>query len=437
MKNNLKKIVTFILILESKLILWKYKPRIVAITGTVGKTSTKDAIYQSLSQFYFIRKSDKSYNSEIGLPLTILGVPNAWDHPIGWLKNLCYGLWLFIWPHTYPEWLVLEVGVGKPGDMARTALWLKTDVVVITAIGQLPVHIEFFNSREHLIKEKAGLIKTLKKDGVLILNADDDAVLDMKVNSKHTFFTYGFNSNADVVASSEQISYTDGKNGEIIKPDGIAFRVDVEGKSLPVQLDGVFGKNHIYSALASITFSFSQKLNLLTTVNALKKFDAPLGRMHLLSGINDTSILDDTYNSSPFATTSALKTLGILQHINRKIAVLGDMLELGKHTEEAHYALGILVKENNIDILCVVGPRAKFIKQGAIQAGMKEDNIFEFDTSREVGEFLKSFIIKGDCILIKGSQGMRMERTVEAILLDIKNKKNLLVRQDVEWVNKL
>ena len=105
----------------------------MAITGSVGKTSTKDAVYAVISGISYVRKSEKSYNSEIGLPLTILGCPNGWNNPLIWFLNILKGLWLFIWPHKYPKWLVLEVGIGKPGDMYRTAFWLKTDVVIITS----------------------------------------------------------------------------------------------------------------------------------------------------------------------------------------------------------------------------------------------------------------------------------------------------------------
>ncbi len=173
----------------------------------MGKTSTKDAVYSVFSKIAYVRKSEKSYNSEIGLPLTILGIPNGWNNPLIWLQNILKGAWLFIWPHKYPEWLVLEVGVGKPGDMKQTASWLKTDAVIITAIGDTPVHIEFFNSRDHLIEEKSGLIKTLKKDGLLVLNADDEAVFNMKTKSKNRIATYGFSDGVDVQGSSDNIFY--------------------------------------------------------------------------------------------------------------------------------------------------------------------------------------------------------------------------------------
>jgi len=429
-KTIFKKIIAYILRIESQLVLLKYKPKIIAITGSVGKTSTKDAIYAVLSSVSYVRKSEKSYNSEIGLPLTILGVSNGWNNPIIWCKNIIKGLWIFLTPNKYPKWLILEVGVGHPGDMRRTASWLKTDVVIVTAIGETPAHIEFFNSRKNLIEEKSKLIKTLKKDGLLILNADDEDVLQMKAKTKNIIFTYGFKEGADVLASQDSVFYND--KGE---PEGIIFRVDEGGDSLPVVIEKVFGRNHMYASLASLALVLGLKFNVINAISALKNYDVPPGRMRLLQGMNNSLIIDDTYNSSPFACQSALKTLGETKNQIRKIAVLGDMLELGKHTIEAHKNIGKIAKEN-CDALDVVGPRAKAIKEGAIEAGMNEKNIFEFLNSYQTADFMKTFVKKGDLTLVKGSQGVRMERVVEAILLDKENKNKLLVRQDDEWLDK-
>jgi UDP-N-acetylmuramoyl-tripeptide--D-alanyl-D-alanine ligase len=434
MKTGVKKILAHALRVESKLVLYKYKPKIIAITGSVGKTSTKDAVYAVLSEVAYVRKSEKSFNSEIGLPLTILGIPNGWNDPMLWTKNILKGLWLFLWPHKYPEWLVLEVGVGKPGDMKQTASWLKTDVVIMTAIGQTPPHIEFFNSHKHLVEEKSELIKTLKPNGTLVLNADDSVVIEMKSKTKNVSTTYGFTEGADILGSADSIFYGDGGD-----PEGIIFRVDVGGKSLPVVIEGVFGRNHTYASLAALTISSVLRLNMLEAVEALKNYDVPPGRMRVLKGIESSLIIDDTYNSSPMACESALKTLNQIKSDGRKIAVLGDMLELGKHTVEAHKNIGKIARENlseNTDVLVVVGPRAVNIKDGAIEQGMNEKNIFEFSYSHDAGEFLKTFVQKGDIVLVKGSQGMRMERAVEAILLDQENKEKLLVRQDKEWLKK-
>ena len=413
--------------IESEVVLWKYKPKVVAITGSVGKTSTKDAVYAAMSGSVYVRKSEKSFNSEIGLPLTILGVPNGWNNPRIWLSNVLKGLWLIVAPHKYPEWLVLEVGVDGPGDMKRTASWLKTDAVIITAIGETPVHIEFFKSRDELVEEKSKLIGTLKKDGILILNADDETVLGMKAKSKNRIVTYGFKEGADVFGSGDAILYS---NEGI--PQGLVFRVDEGGKSLPVMIEGVFGRNHMYASLAALAFTIGLKFNPLSAINSLKNYDMPPGRMRLIEGVRGSLIIDDTYNSSPFACEASLKTLGEVKSKGRKIAVLGDMLELGKHTEEAHKNIGKIASENS-EILIVVGLRAKTIKVGALEAGMNPKKVFEFENSLEAGEYLKKLVEAGDIILAKGSQGMRMEKTIEAIMSHPEDKEKLLVRQDEEW----
>jgi UDP-N-acetylmuramoyl-tripeptide--D-alanyl-D-alanine ligase len=431
MKNISKNLVVYILKKLAQGVVFKYKPKIIAITGSVGKTSTKDAVYAVVSKVAHVRKSEKSFNSQIGLPLTILGVPNAWNNPLGWIQNILQGLWLLIYPAKYPRWLVLEVGIGKPGDMDETASWLRSDVVIITAIGETPVHIEFFESRDQLIEEKSRLIKTLKPDGLLVLNKDDDAVMGMKEKTKCRLVTYGFKAEADVMGGSESIAYTEKSEGI---PEGIIFRAEVGGASLPVEIEGVFGRNHIYASLAALAVAHGLKWNMLEAIDALKHYEIPPGRMRIIPGISDSFIIDDTYNSSPFACEAALRTLGEVK-ASRKIAVLGDMLELGRHTNEAHAAVGALTKDM-ADYLLTVGPRAQAIKEGAEKAGMNPKNILEFTNSGAVGEFLESFVKAGDLVLVKGSQGMRMERVVERIMKDKSNARTLLVRQEDFWKKK-
>jgi UDP-N-acetylmuramoyl-tripeptide--D-alanyl-D-alanine ligase len=215
----------------------------------------------------------------------------------------------------------------------------------------------------------------------------------------------------------------------------VIFRVDEEGKSLPVVIKGVIGRNHVYASLGALALASGLKLNMLTAVNTLKNYDVSPGRMRLLEGINGTLIIDDTYNSSPYACESALLTLKEIKCNGRKMAILGDMLELGKHTIEAHNNIGKIAKEN-CQVLVVVGPRAKAIKEGALEAGMNKRNIYEFSHGEEASLFAKTFLRKGDLVLVKGSQGMRMERVTEVLLLDKKNKNKMLVRQDKEWLGK-
>src|SRR3989344_1948504 len=177
MKPTFKKIIILILQWEAKIILKKYKPKVIAITGSVGKTTTKDALYAVLSKFYYVRKSEKSHNSQMGLLLTVLGCPNGWNDPVIWFENILKGLKLIFMKGSYPEFLVLEVGASKSGDIVKISKWLKTDIVILTAIGLVPAHIEFFGSYEKVLEEKAELVKSLKDGGLLFLNNDNVDVL--------------------------------------------------------------------------------------------------------------------------------------------------------------------------------------------------------------------------------------------------------------------
>lgn len=433
MKNAFKKIIVFILERQARLVLKKYKPKIIAITGNIGKTSAKDAVYAVLSKFYFVRKSHKSFNSEIGIPLTILGLSNAWQNPVMWMENFLKGFWLILKRHPYPEYLVLEVGADAPGDIQKVVKWLYADIVVFTRFGDVPVHVEFFKTPEQLFAEKSNLMQALTKDGLLLLNADDQLVLKLKEKSKHKTITFGFAENATVKASNEVVLYKDGREGGV--PHGVSFRIDYGGHSVPVALDGVFGKNHIYSALVALSIAYEKNLNMLDAIEALKNYDIAPGRMRLIEGVKGSEIIDDTYNSSPLACETALNTLGGIKTTGKKFAILGDMLELGKYTSEAHKNIGMLAAKN-ADMLVTVGLRSKFTVEGARDAGMSEKNIFQFDDSRMAGKFVEQAATAGDVILIKGSQGMRMERAVEEIMAHPEDKEKLLVRQEKEWLEK-
>ncbi len=432
MKNFFKNIVVSILFFEARIVLKRYKPKIVAVTGSVGKTSAKDAIYAVLAQFYHVRKSDKSFNSEIGLPLTILGLRNAWNNPVGWIQNIFQGAWLIVHPiKKYPQWLVLEAGVGKPGDMKKIASLIKTDIVVFTEFSQNPVHVEFFGSSEEILAEKALIVKTLKKEGTLILNNDNAMVMSLKQEeAEHNTVTFGSTSDANVYISSEAILY--GENGA---PSGATFNLNYDNENLPVLLEGVFGKNHIYSALIALSVSYVEKLHMQTAADALKNYDITPGRMHLLEGEKNTFIIDDSYNSSPLAARAALETLKEVKVPGRKIAVLGDMLELGKMTEESHREIGALAAEC-ADVLVVVGKRALKIAEGAKEAGYRSDTIFAFDNADQAKNVVEEMISEGDIVLVKGSQSMRMEKIVEEIMAYPELKTKLLVRQEEEWKNR-
>ena len=433
MKSLFKKIIVAIITWEARLVLRKYKPQIVGVTGSVGKTSSKDAIYTVFKSTFKVRKSDKSFNSEIGIPLTILGCHNAWSSLGGWIKNIAHGLSLIFFKHTYPTWLVLEIGADRPGDIESVSKWLKPDIAVITRFGKVPVHVEFFKSPEEVIKEKSYLAQAVKPEGSLILNSDDEDVLALSEKAKCKVITYGIESPADVVASNYSIIYQSETNEAL--PTGIAFKVDYQGSSVPIALVGSLGKAHIYPILSAIAAGVSQGVNLITICDSLIAHKTPPGRMRIIEGMKKTAIIDDTYNSSPVAVNEALETLNFIETKGSKLAVLGDMLEIGKYSVEEHKKVGKKASEI-ADVLIAVGLRARHIAQGAREAGMSDDKIFEFDKSPEAALKVEKMIKTGDIVLIKGSQGVRTERIVEAIMANPHHKEKLLVRQDAEWQNR-
>ncbi len=421
------------------MILKKYKPKIVGITGSVGKTSTKEAVATVLGVKYDVRKSPKSYNSEFGVPLTIIGRTSAWGNVLGWLATICAGLKPLILKQKYPEWLVLEIGADRPGDIAALMRWLKLDVAVVTVIPEIPVHIEYFPSKETLIAEKGAIARGLIPGGTAILNADDPNVIGMLdkfaavLNSgEGKILTYGRSKDADLHASSEKILYKEDAV-ELPIPDGITFKLDYGGKSVPVRLKGVFGTHHVYTALAALSVGVSQNVNMIDMLEALIEHETPAGRLRVIEGIKETIILDDTYNSSPAALEAALDTLDTLKCKGRKIAVIGDMMELGAYTIQTHTDIGIYAA-GICDFIVTIGPRAKFIAEGAKQRSFETANLLHCLDAVDAGKKLQNLIQKGDIILIKGSQSMRLERTVEEIMAHPEKKGELLTRQYEGWV---
>lgn len=433
MKNFLKKIIVAIITWEARLILKKYKPAIIAVTGNVGKTSTKDAIYTILSTSVHVRKSEKSFNSETGVPLTILGCPSGWNNPFLWISNIFHGLELLIGNRKYPSCLVLEVGADRPGDIKKISALLKPDVVVLTRFSHVPVHVEFFESRAELIKEKGYLVDALKQGGTLVLNFDDEDVMKFKAKAKGKVVTFGFSPGADIVGSHEHVLLEERKN--VFLPKGVSFRIDWSGNSMPVVLNGVLGLQHLYPVLAAVAVGSARGMNMVAITEALLNHNPPRGRMNIIPGLNSSIIIDDTYNSSPVAVHEALDTMRKMEIKGRKIAVLGDMLELGKYSIDAHKKIGEHAAET-ADMLIVIGLRALYIKEGALGKGMPSRKMAVFEDSTIAAPEVAAKIKKGDVVLVKGSQSMRMERIVEALMAEPEKKGELLVRQDAEWLRR-
>lgn len=429
MQNFFKKIVVGILTLEARVLLWRFSPKIIVVTGSVGKTSTKDAIYTAVASRFNTRKSEKSYNSEIGVPLTILGLPNAWESPFLWLLNILVGFLKSIFTFSYPEYLVLEVGADRPGDIRKLMKWLVPDMAVVTRFPAVPVHVEFYRDPMALYEEESFPVRVLKSGGILILNDDDEKVLALQNDFRGKAITYGLTPRAHIHALGDEVIYE--KTSGRFVPRGIRFKAMFEKKEKQFQLFGALGIPHIYPILAGIASGIAAGVLFEEMSRAFEKHQPPLGRMRIIEGIKETTLIDDTYNSSPVAAEIALRTLGKVS-AKRRLAALGDMKELGKYSAEEHKRIGALAAEI-CDVLVTVGIEARLIAEGALDGGMDEKNIFQFEESREAGKFLETILKKGDVILLKGSQSIRLERAVEEIMLHPENKEKLLVRQEGGW----
>jgi UDP-N-acetylmuramoyl-tripeptide--D-alanyl-D-alanine ligase len=432
MKKISKKILGYFMTLVARGILWRAKPYIIAVTGSVGKTSVKDAIYCVLKDTQSVRKSEKFFNDEIATQLTIVGVSVGARNPFRWLYAIFFGAWKIIVPGKYPKTLVLEIGAVKPGDTKKLSKWLRPNIVVLTRLPEVPAHIEFFPTLDSLIEEKLSLARALRKDGTLVLNADDKRVIAFKEELKSRTTTYGVSGESDIRGSNIQLFENNLTGESKSKGGGITFKVDFDGKSFPVILNNIYAESYVSVALAPLAVAKTLDVNMVDAISSLSKYVTPPGRVRFLNGINKSTIIDDTYNSSPTACDAGLRMLKAVKFGKRKIAVLGDMLELGRHTDDEHRKIGELAYEC-ADILIAVGLRGKNIAKGASDKGMNPENIFEVDDSIKAGELLKEKIEPEDVIFVKGSQAMRMEKAVKIVMGEPEKASELLVRQESEW----
>ena len=415
----------FILKILAKATLWRYRPTVVGLTGSVGKTSSKEAIFAVLKNKFNVRRNQKNYNNELGVPLTILGQETGGQSFFHWLKVIIAGSLGILYTRNYPEILVLEMGADKIGDIAYLVSFVRCYIGVVTAIGAIPVHVEFFQGAEQVAQEKANLIKSLDKDGWAVLNFDDERVRAMATKTKAKVFGYGFHPDADLQASQLEAHLDD------LSQAAISFKVDYLGSNVPLRLTGLLGAHQICPVLAAVAVGLIFKMNLVEISQALKNYQLPPGRLQLIKGIKNSWVIDDTYNASPIATLAALEVLAKTK--GRKIAVLGDMLELGSFSEEAHRQVGAKAAQS-ADLLLTVGERSLFIVEQARKGGLAEDKIFHFANSEEAARVLQNLIQEGDIILIKGSQSIRMEKIVKEIMAEPERASELLVRQEKAWL---
>lgn len=410
----------------------KFKPTIIGVTGSVGKTSTRTAIAIALGAKYRVRTPYKNYNNEIGLPLAVVGEQspgkNAWE----WLKLLAR-----VWKaNDMPEYLVLEYGVDKQGDMAELLKIAKPDTAVITAIS--PVHVSNYPSLEALIDEKASLGEAVEVSGTVLLNGDDPRVMDMRKRFAAPVKTYSL-SNGDAYATDIRLEYAKEESFDV----GETFVVTratlhVGDQSAELVLTNCATPALVSSALAAAAVAVRYGVPLDEAAAALSKELLPVGgRLRPLAGIKGSLILDDSYNAAPASMIAGLEALEQFtpgEEYDRRIAVLGDMAELGAMSEQEHRAVGERVART-ADLFVAVGPQMRFAMEAAEAAGMNRDKIEWFKDSVEAGRYLDRIVEKGDVILIKGSQSQRMEKAVKDIMAEPAKAAELLVRQEEKWLS--
>ncbi|MEI7749402.1 MAG: UDP-N-acetylmuramoyl-tripeptide--D-alanyl-D-alanine ligase [Candidatus Moraniibacteriota bacterium] len=407
----------------ARVALRKYKPLVIGVTGSVGKSSAKEAVAFVLSGSMRTRKSEGNYNNEIGVPLTILGIGAGGSAATRLLSAIVKFLYLVVLPTRYPEALVLELGIDRPGDMEALLSIALVKIGVATVVGES--HLEYFGSIANIAKEKGRLIASLPADGFAILNADDDRVLGMGKKTKAVILSYGFSPSATVRADNVTLQDTDGGIGS-------SFKLNYAGKSIPVRLPGVIARHHISDALAGAAVGIAVGMNLVDIAKCLEAF-APLpGRLRFLSGHDGIGLLDDTYNASPASVSAALSTLAEIP-ARRKIVALGDMLELGAISEEEHRGLADGIFSAEVELAILVGRHMRSLGEELLARGMSRGNVLLFPDSDSVAAVVKDLLREGDLVLVKGSQGLRMEKISEALLRNPEDAGMLLCRQSATW----
>jgi len=430
----MKSLIITILHFLSRKVIKKYNPKIIGITGSVGKTSAKEAVFAVLAKKFRVRKNVSNYNTEVGLALTILGCTHQPGRsPFKWISVLFGGIKLVLLKSKYPEILVLEMGADKPGDIAQLLGVVNPMVGIITSIA--PVHTEKFGSMAGIEREKGKLFRAVEKEGHIIINNDDEAVKRIASTCKAKQIKYGIKNISNVQIQSSDISVSR-SNKVATGIRGMSFKLITNGTVTPVLLKGILGEHQVYPALIAASVAQIFEVNMVDVAEALRKLDKQPARMRIIEGIKHTTIIDDTYNASPKPMQCAIESVNALDVDGKKYAVLGSMLELGNITEVEHQKIGELIAKSDIDVLICVGERARDIARGAEKHGMSSDRVFSFSETEDAGLFVQRRIEQGDLILVKGSQGVRMERVVKEVMADPELSKNLLARQSEEWINK-
>lgn len=380
------------------------KPEIVAVTGSVGKTSTKEVIFEVLKIKFGpeVRKSAGNLNNESGVPLAILGFKNVPSYgsknPFGWIPIILAAPFRsFLMKKN--KILILEMAADRPGDIKYLTSFIHPKVAVLTSIG--PAHLEKFGNLEKIVEEKSDLLRSLGADGWAVLNLDDENVRKISYGGRFRKKTYAIQNKADIVAKNIQTEISD-----FIAQS--KFIIASSSNNIEVSQNTLGTKWNVLASLAAAAVGEIYELSGKEIAEGLSNAKNEKHRMNVLAGKNGSTIIDDAYNANPLSMRAALDLLHHLNCKSRKIAVIGDMREIGPISDEAHHLIGQYAHEV-ADMVVAVGTEAK--KYQAQQY---------FKTSEKAKEYLLKEIRPGDIILIKASRGSAQMPELEAIVEALK-----------------
>lgn len=424
MKGLLKNIVFRILKALARRQLRRSHPQVIGVTGSAGKTSSKEAIFSVLERRFRVKRNKGSFNSDFGVALSILDLESGYSSPSQWVKILFKALWRSLQKVEPLDYLVQEMGVDKPGDMDKILELVKPDIMVFLNVKNVHRGKGQFENKEAILKEKSKACFAVRPGGWVILNGDDLFTEQLATTLSANVLKFGLSESCELKASQVKS-----------REDGLSFILNYGEERTPIHMPNILGECHVEAALTAAAVGFLTGLPLAAIQMGLKEFQLPAGRMNPIEGLNGSLLIDSSYNASPDTMEAALDVLGLFKS-KRRIAALGSMNELGELSSSSHVKVGALAAEKANELIAV-GANAREIAEGAHSAGMPANRIFVFSNSKEAGEFLKERLQKNDVVLAKGSQnGVRMERLVKLCMKHPEQSRQLLVRQDVYWMEK-
>jgi len=355
----------------------KWKVVMVGITGSSGKTTTKEIAFDLMQGDYRVKKTPGNFNNLYGLPLGMLSLEEE------------------------DEVFVGEMGISEPGEMDKLIEISQPNVGVITNIN--PVHMEFFSSVKEIAEEKGKLLKSLRGDKVAIVNSDDPWTAKVFTLFKGRVISFGIKNSSDIMAKDIEWKGLEGETFTVVVNKG-------NEEKLFIPLVGLY---NLYNALAAIAVAYYFKIPLTAIKERLARFKGMPMRSRVLRFKKGFTLIDDTYNSNPRALELVLDHFKTLATEGRKIVISGDMLELGAWSEEAHRGAGRLIGNGGIDLLIGVGNLSRKTIEEAQKEGMSPSSLVHFPDSAQVGPFLSPLIREKDLILVKGSRAMKMELIVD------------------------